>query len=145
MTILDVPTIYPTVEDTDHMGVREIIYANILRFISPGTMEEAGLVMNAAYISAAELTGILISLKVKGSNRFKKELMKEVIGRRQVCEFLSIGEVFKVMAFRHNFYETLSLQARIIMAMKETVARLERYSTGFYTFKWLLQENAAEI
>lgn len=58
------------------MGVLDRIYANKARFISPGTMYESGLVTNAMGITAAEGTWMVIYLKVKGSNRLKKEFKK---------------------------------------------------------------------
>lgn len=65
-----------TVGDIDLIDFRERIDANKARFNSSGTMEEAGLVMNAMDISAAELTWMVIYLKAEGANRFKKGILE---------------------------------------------------------------------
>lgn len=62
---------FPTVGDIDRMVVRERIDANNVRFISSGTMDEAGLIMKAMDITAAELEEMLISLEIKRANRIK--------------------------------------------------------------------------
>lgn len=66
MPILNVDKMSRNLAEEDRIEGNERIDAKTDRFISPGTMEEADLVMNVMEITTTELTAMVHALKVKG-------------------------------------------------------------------------------